>query len=121
MQETVNNIRQDLANRIRVLRKSRGLTQEDLARAISQKTGIAFSGNAVSSWENGKNSLSIERLFLIAEILDYPLTAFFPSDRDTSQPEQASAAAYMQLNEEDRAKVEEFIHFLIWQKKEDTR
>ena len=56
------NLRQSLANAIRVVRKNKGLTQEDF--------GIVSSRTYLSSLERGLKSPTIEKLEQISGVLD---------------------------------------------------
>lgn len=58
--------RQKVGNRIRELRRLRGLTQESLAL----ESGVTR--NVLIQVEHGRRGLLFERLFDIAEVLDVP-------------------------------------------------
>ena len=51
-------------NRIRSLRKARGVSQTDLGKALS------FYKSRISDIENGKNSTTIENLYALAKYFD---------------------------------------------------
>ncbi len=77
-------IKKLLGERIRELRKAKGLTQEQLAELVGVEP------RHISRVEGGYSSPSIERLARIAEILDVPIKELFD---------------YMHLNDsEDRLK-----------------
>lgn len=75
-----------LGERIRRIRKGRGLSQERLAEAV----GVTF--QQVQKYERGANRVSFSRLVLIAEALDTPLSEMISglglvageADEDTS-------------------------------------
>ncbi|MCA9906971.1 MAG: helix-turn-helix transcriptional regulator, partial [Anaerolineae bacterium] len=60
-----------LGQRIRQARERKGLSQEDLALAISKDQ------SAVSDYEIGKRKLAAFELPLFADALDVPITYFF--------------------------------------------
>ncbi len=64
-------IRQLLGERIRELRKAKGLTQEQLAELVGVEP------RHISRVEGGYNSPSIERLARIAEVLGVPIQELF--------------------------------------------
>ncbi len=61
----------DVGKRLRMLRKSRGLSLRALARASG------LSANALSMIERGKTSPSVSTLYRLADALQVPITAFF--------------------------------------------
>ncbi|MBX9576093.1 MAG: helix-turn-helix domain-containing protein [Caulobacteraceae bacterium] len=65
------------------VRKRRGLTQSDLAKA----TGVTF--QQVQKYERGTNRISASRLHQIAEFLGEPVSSFFPADPDAVEFEDA--------------------------------
>lgn len=64
-------IRKLLGERIKELRKAKGLTQEQLAELVSVEP------RHISRVEGGYNSPSIERLALISEVLSVPIQELF--------------------------------------------
>lgn len=60
----LKTIKEEIASNLLFYRKRSNLTQKDLA----DKLGIKH--NSVSAWENGANSIDVEILFKICEILD---------------------------------------------------
>lgn len=60
-----------LGERIKELRKNRGMTQEQLAELVD------IEQKHVSRIELGKNAPTIDRLERIAEVLDTPVKEFF--------------------------------------------
>lgn len=73
------DIRSRVALRIRTIRKSRGLTQEDLAAMIDRSV------DAVSNMERGTSLASYDTLERLATGLGVPLASFF------AEPEQGAA------------------------------
>lgn len=65
------NVEQRLANRLRVARAERELSQDALARAVG------VSRNTIGSIETGRYTPSALLAFRIAEALDVPITSLF--------------------------------------------
>lgn len=61
--------------RLREVRKSKKLTQKELAEQIGIKR------NTYSDWENGKTEPSFENLVKLADLLDVSLDWLFGRDR----------------------------------------
>ncbi|MBE5739135.1 MAG: helix-turn-helix transcriptional regulator [Clostridiales bacterium] len=67
----MSDIRQIIASNIASLRKKNNMTQNELAERLN------YSDNAVSRWERGDVTPSIETLQQISEIFSVPLESFF--------------------------------------------
>ncbi|MGW9822493.1 transcriptional regulator with XRE-family HTH domain [Methylorubrum extorquens] len=63
-----------VGERIQVLRKSKGLTQTALGRAI----GVTF--QQVQKFENGMNRVGVSRLSDIARVLEVRVSSFYDGD-----------------------------------------
>lgn len=68
-----------MKNRVEELRKSRGLKQEDFARAIR------VSRQTVSSIETGRYSPSLELAFAISDFFGLPIEEIFVYERSDAQ------------------------------------
>ena len=70
--------------RLRLFRKSRGLSQSTLGKHL----GISF--QQVQKYENGTNRVTPSRLHMISAVLDTPVSRFFDQDteclQDTASP-----------------------------------
>ncbi len=64
------------SKQLRKYRKSKGLTQEDLAMKITEETNTLIKKINVSKWEQGVNP-KIETIEVIATILDIPVQYLF--------------------------------------------
>jgi transcriptional regulator with XRE-family HTH domain len=105
--------------RIAERRRSLGLSQSDLARALS----ITF--QQVQKYESGTNRVSASKLWETASFLDLPVTAFFPAEPDgpesleESNPVSATARAIgaeaRALPVKDQNLVSEVMHRLLSQ------
>lgn len=63
-----------IGNKIKQLRKEKGLTGEDLARCIG------VSQQQVSRYEQGINCVHIDLLAKLSELFKVPIQTFLPSD-----------------------------------------
>ena len=84
----MEDIRQIIAKNLSSLRKKHNMTQNDLAQKLN------YSDNAISRWEHGEVTPSIETLQQIASIYNVPLRAIIESDAvkeaNTSQKQQTA-------------------------------
>src|SRR5512135_854507 len=105
-----------VGQRIRQLRKSRHLTQAELAGRI----GVTQSD--LSRMESGEYKVGLDTLFKILQVFELPMSRFFeepleePRERpepapDASDDEQQILRDLMALPEEARLEVREFIAF----------
>jgi transcriptional regulator with XRE-family HTH domain len=84
MREKSNNPIDSLVGaRIRLLRKRRKMSQEQLGKAI----GVTF--QQIQKYENGKNRVGASRLHRVAIALDVPITELFDG---ASEPGRTSKA-----------------------------
>ena len=65
--------------RIRTLRKSQGMTQTAMSKAV----GVTF--QQVQKYENGTNRVGASRLQEVARVLDVPITVLFGDTEGTGQ------------------------------------
>ena len=76
--------KEDIAVRIRTMRKSRGMTHEDLAKLIGQ------SASSISMYENGRREPNFETLESIADVFNVPLVSLMV-DTDSPYSEEEKA------------------------------
>lgn len=62
--------KKEIGTRIRTMRKSRGMTQEDLARAIGQ------SASSITMYETGRREPDFETLEALADVFNVPMVSF---------------------------------------------
>jgi len=108
---------EDIAEALRILRKRKGLTQENLA----ERLGV--SRITVARWESGQRKPSTEQLLRLSKILEVPLTELIKGD--TSKPtikefsewlvEEAVKEVYRELG---RRELEENLPFTLRQELE---
>lgn len=68
--------KKELGNRIRTMRKSRDMTQEDLAKAINQ------SASSITMYETGRREPDFETLEALADAFNVPLSSLIETDED---------------------------------------
>ena len=64
----------DLGERISIMRRSRGMTQKELAAKLGVRQGT------VAMWETGKNEPSLETLSHLADIFNVPMSAMLSAE-----------------------------------------
>ncbi|MBR1907543.1 helix-turn-helix transcriptional regulator [bacterium] len=67
----IRKLRNDIGKKIKYLRKEHGISQEKLAE------GIEMSREHISCLERGKNLITIESLYKIAEYFNVDIKDFF--------------------------------------------
>lgn len=70
----MDKINSDISKNIRKYRKLNNLTQKEL----SQKVGVSIA--AVSNWETGTNSIDIDSLFKVCEVLGVSISDMTQSE-----------------------------------------
>ncbi|WHQ68531.1 helix-turn-helix domain-containing protein [Methylorubrum extorquens] len=78
-----------VGQRIKMLRKSKGVSQTSLGRAI----GVTF--QQIQKYENGSNRVGASRLSDITRVLEVPVLSFFDSDDGDSGQEQVKAFGFL--------------------------
>lgn len=75
-------------NRLKELRKNKGLTQSELANIINNELSIEekpISKMIISNWENNKNRIKIERARQLANYFDVSVDYLFGYDTDPNK------------------------------------
>lgn len=75
----------DIGSKIKTLRLSKSMTQEQLAKALH------VSAQAVSKWENGKSYPDIRSLLLLSALFDVSLDQLIKGDLETMKQEVNAA------------------------------
>ncbi len=107
----------DIGLKIQIAREEKGLSQEQLAKAIG------CSQSALSNYEKGKRRLYLSQLEVLARILGKPLDYFVESisqknnagdfpGKDSSR--QKIEAALEKLDEKQLLQVIDYINYLQW-------
>lgn len=96
-----------VGQKIRQIRKSRHLTQADLAARI----GVTQSD--LSRMENGEYKVGLDTLFKILQVFELSMSHFFeePAAASDAAPERAPFEDWAALPAETRREVSEFIAF----------
>jgi transcriptional regulator with XRE-family HTH domain len=81
-----SDLKQRIGQRVRALRESRGLTQEQLAEAIDRSV------QTVSNIERGRRLATLDAIEGMAQSLNVPISDFFDEGRVTS-PNRAGVEA----------------------------
>ena len=71
-----------LSDKIRILRKARGLSQEQLGYSLSRVNKDGISRQTVSDWENGKFEPKLENIRDLAEVLNVSFDALLDENID---------------------------------------
>lgn len=116
MKDDINNLKLAIGRNLKKFRRAKSLTQNDLAQAINEKVGSSYSGNAVSSWEMGRNSMSIELLFVIASILEVEIQRFQDQSQVLKDDELDLLDQYYRLDREEQKQVLLYVEFLLWKR-----
>src|SRR5215472_10397898 len=82
----------EVGRRVRTQRLTKGMSQTELGTKI----GVTF--QQVQKYENGVNRIGAGRLSRIAEVLEVPVTYFFPDDATSSAPPPAQDSPFALLS-----------------------
>lgn len=80
-----------LSDKIRIIRKARGLSQEGLGEKLSRSSQYGISRQSVSDWENGKTEPKLENIRDLAEVLRVSFDALLDESIDLNSPETLTA------------------------------
>jgi len=75
-----------LADKIRIIRKARGYSQEQLGDKLSRVSENGISRQAISDWENGKTEPKLDNIRDLAQILNVSFDALLDEDIDLEEP-----------------------------------
>lgn len=92
------SLRQVVGDRVRELRKSAGLRQEDIARA-ARDVGLAWPRQKIAELERGEKSISAEELILLPSVLSALLVDL---DREVSLADLLDSDAEIRLSPKTR-------------------
>jgi len=95
------NLKSVLLQEIKERRKQKKLSQADLSAALN------ISPDAYRKIENGKNPLSLTRLFIICQILDFSLINFFTKNDEEQVNSEVLQIENTWLNKELKHLLEE--------------
>ena len=72
----------ELSDKIRILRKARGLTQEALGFSLAKVSKDGISRQSISDWENGKSEPKLENIRDLSSVLDVSFDALLDENID---------------------------------------
>lgn len=101
-------IREIIADNIFIYRKKSNLTQKELAEMLKVKN------SAISNWETGVNSIDMETLMKLCEVLNVSISTMFGEENKKETPcfdgtEKKLIESFNVLNEDGKRKVVEYI------------
>ena len=91
-----------LGRRVRDVRQRSGMTQGELAQALSARLGISLSRSTLGNYETGRRPMPAELLLLIADVCGVPLQVF-ALEEPVAQPRSATASKAPQSGSGDEA------------------
>ena len=92
-----------LFDKIRILRKARGLSQEQLGYSLSRVNKDGISRQTISDWENGKFEPKLDNIRDLAEVFNVSFDALLDEDVDLDNEQVLQAV----LNQQSYKKVKE--------------
>ena len=101
------SVKETIAKNILFYRKSKKLSQ----KALAEKVGV--NNSAISNWENGINSIDIETLFKVCNVLNVSIDTMFGNDnidRALNDNDQTYLANYKKLDNYGRQMVDAIIN-----------
>lgn len=72
----------ELSDKIRIIRKARGLSQEALGDSLSRVSADGISRQSVSDWENGKSEPKLDNIRDLAQVLNVSFDALLDESID---------------------------------------
>ena len=76
----------ELADKIRIIRKARGYSQEQLGEKLSRTSEYGISRQAVSDWENGRTEPKLDNIRDLAKVLNVSFDALLDESIDLEEP-----------------------------------
>lgn len=72
------NLRNYAATKLKYLRETNNMTQDDLAEQISKRIDKEVKRQTVSLYENGERGINQDILFALSDIFNVSINVFFP-------------------------------------------
>ena len=76
-----------LSDKIRIIRKARGFSQETLGEKLSRTSQYGISRQSISDWENGKTEPKLENIRDLAEVLQVSFDSLLDESIDLNDPD----------------------------------
>lgn len=104
----------ELSDKIRILRKARGFSQEGLGENLSRVSSFGISRQSVSDWENGKTEPKLDNIRDLAKVLNVSFDALLDESVDLNDAETL-ASVLRNVDPETKQKVNsKFRYFIQW-------
>ena len=106
----MGSVREEIAKNLLFYRKKNKLTQKQLAEILGIKS------SAVSNWENGLNSIDIEKLFFACKVLKITpndVYGIYAEQKTELPPKDDGIALYEQLDDIDKANVKGYMRGML--------
>lgn len=96
-----------IGNRLRILRESRGISQEELAEALGEK----YTRKHIWQFETGGDHMRIGTLFAVCDVLEVRLEELVPERMIREADEMMLIID--ELTQENRSRLREYAEFLL--------
>ena len=110
-----------LSDKIRILRKARGLSQEQLGFSLSRVNKDGISRQTVSDWENGKFEPKLENIRDLAEVLNVTYDALLDDSLDLEDDKVLYAVLNNISNKEINPSIDNSFSYSIYAYEFDKR
>ena len=100
------NIKETIAKNLQYYRKKNQITQKELAEQLGVKH------NAISSWENGVNSIDIDTLFRVCKIFGITVNDMYEMDTDNHVSTLAAHFDGDEYTEDELDEIRQFAEFV---------
>ena len=110
----MEGLKEEVAKNILFFRNKRGISRKELAQKINVTVA------SISHWENARNSMDMDTLHKICNVLDVSITDMFgrfatPSEEGYSSEEKNLIFKVRQLNETGKRYVEKQVEYALIQ------
>lgn len=110
-----------LSDKIRILRKARGLSQEQLGFSLSRVNKDGISRQTVSDWENGKFEPKLENIRDLAKVLNVTYDALLDESLDLEDDKVLYAVLNKVTNKENDLSIDNSFSYSIYAYEFDKR
>lgn len=118
MNRSLISFRKAIANNLRHFRKKNKMTQGEFAEELNKLLHTEYKSNAISAWENGKNSINSDYMPLIAQILHCSLRDLYALSPNEMRQKSELTGIFDLLDSQEREAVEEYARYLLWKRRE---
>ena len=110
-----------LSDKIRILRKARGLSQEQLGYSLSRVNKDGISRQTVSDWENGKFEPKLNNIRDLAEVLNVSYDALLDESLDLEDDKVLYAVLNKTTIKQEEPKIDNSFSYSIYAYEFDVR